>query len=63
MAKSFHSRLRDALDASHMGEGKLSTAEHYALKRAMREANMSGRVFESPEDLAAYMAQGRRFAR
>lgn len=63
MSRSFHSRLRDALDAKHMGEGQLSTAAHYAIKKAMREANMSGRQFESAEDLAAYMAKGRRFAR
>lgn len=62
MGKSFHSRLRDALDTSHTGEGRLATREHYALKRAMREANMNGRQFESAEELAVYLAKGRRYA-
>lgn len=61
MGKSFHSTLRDALDDAHMNNGKLATAEHYRLKAAMRQANMSGRVFESAEDLALYLAKGRRF--
>lgn len=61
MSKSFHSRLRDALDEAHMQNGKLATREHYALKKAMREANMSGRQFADAEDLALYMAKGRRF--
>lgn len=63
MSKSFHSRLRDALDETHCGEGRLSAPEHYALKRAMREANMSGRQFADAEELAQYMAKGRRFQR
>lgn len=63
MSKSFHSQLRDALDAAHLGNGQLATAEHYALKRAMREAQMSGRTFESAEDLALYLSKGRRFQR
>ena len=61
MAKSFHSTLRDALDEAHCGEGRLSTAEHYRLKRAMREANMRGRQFNDAEELAAFIANGRRF--
>ena len=64
MSKSFHSRMIAALDETHTGpEGRLSTAQHYALKKAMREANMSGRQFADPEDLAQYMAKGRRFQR
>lgn len=61
MAKSFHSRLREALDETHCGEGRLSTQEHYRLKRAMREANMRGRQFNDAEELAAFIAGGRRF--
>lgn len=61
MSKSFHSRLRDALDDAHMQNGRLATREHYALKRAMREANMSGRQFADAEELALYLAKGRRF--
>lgn len=63
MSKSFHSTLRDRLDASHLGDGKLSAPEHYALKRAMREANMSGRQFQTAEELAEFIAHGRRFQR
>lgn len=64
MGKSFNQVMRDALDETHTGpEGRLSTAQHYALKKALREANMSGRQFTGPEDLALYMAKGRRFQR
>lgn len=62
MAKSFHSQLRDALDDAHMNGGRLATRDHYAIKRAMREAQMSGRVFEDAESLALYIAKGRRYA-
>lgn len=61
MAKSFHSLLREALDDVHMHEGRLSTVEHYRLKRAMREANMRGRQFQTAEELDEYMMTGRRF--
>lgn len=61
MSKSFHSRLRDALDETHCGEGRLSTSEHYRLKKAMREANMRGRTFNTAEELAEFIANGRRF--
>lgn len=61
MGKSFHSQLRDALDDAHMNNGRIATPDHYKLKRAMREANMSGRVFESAESLALYLAKGRRW--
>lgn len=61
MGKSFHSKLRDALDEAHQHQGRLATGDHYKLKRAMREANMSGRVFENAEDLALYLAKGRRW--
>jgi hypothetical protein len=62
MSKSFHSKLRDALDASHLGDGRLSAPEHYALKRAMREANMSGRQYQDADELAQAMT-GWRFQR
>lgn len=61
MSKSFHSQLRDALDEAHMDGGRLATPDHYRLKKAMRDANMSGRVFESAEDLALYLSTGRRY--
>lgn len=61
MAKSFHSKLRDALDETHCGEGRLSSAEHYRLKRAMREANMRGRQFQDADELAQFVANGMRF--
>lgn len=61
MAKSFHSKLRDALDDAHCGEGRLSTAEHYRIKRALREATMKGRQFQTAEELAEFIATGRRF--
>lgn len=61
MAKSFHSRLRDALDETHCGEGRLSSAEHYRLKRAMRESTMRGREFQNADELAAFVANGMRF--
>lgn len=62
MGKSFHSQLREALDKPHTGEGRLSTREHYALKRAMREANMRGHQFQDAEELARWMTGGRRYA-
>lgn len=61
MSKSFNSRLRDALDDTHCGEGRLRTADHYRLKRAMRQANMEGRQFDSAESFALYVASGRGF--
>ena len=61
MAKSFHSRLRDALDETHCGEGRLSSAEHYRLKRAMRESTMRGREFQNADELAQFVANGMRF--
>lgn len=61
MSKSFHSRLRDALDETHCGEGRLSTAEHYRLKRAMRESTMRGREFQDADELAQFVANGMRF--
>lgn len=61
MSKSFHSKLREALDDTHCGEGRLSTAEHYRLKRAMREANMRGRQFQDADELAQFVANGMRF--
>lgn len=61
MSKSFHSRLREALDDTHCGEGRLSTAEHYRLKRAMREANFKGRQFQDADELARFVANGMRF--
>lgn len=61
MAKSFHSKLRDALDETHCGEGRLSSAEHYRLKKAMREANMRGRQFQDADELAQFVANGMRF--
>ncbi len=61
MSKSFHSTLREALDHTHQGEGRLSSAEHYTLKRAMREANMKGRQFQSAEELASFVSHGMRF--
>jgi len=61
MAKSFHSKLRDALDHDHLSEGRLSTADHYKLKRALREATMRGREFTTAEELAQFIATGRRF--
>lgn len=61
MSKSFHSKLREALDDSHCGEGRLSTAEHYRLKHAMRESTMRGREFQDAAELAAFVANGMRF--
>ena len=61
MSKSFHSKLRDALDETHCGGGRLSTAEHYRLKRAMRESTMRGREFQDADELAAFIANGMRF--
>lgn len=61
MSKSFHSRLREALDDAHCGEGRLSAPEHYRLKRAMREANMRGKQFQTAEELAEFISGGRRF--
>lgn len=61
MSKSFHSKLRDALDETHCGEGRLSTAEHYRLKRAMRESTMRGREFQDADELAQFVANGMRF--
>lgn len=63
MGKSFNQQLRDALDASHLGEGRLSTADHYRFKSALRSANMSGRQFESADDFARYLMKPRRFQR
>lgn len=63
MSKSFHSKLRDSLDASHLGDGRLKASEHYALKRAMRDATMKGREFQTAEELAEYLTNGRRFQR
>lgn len=61
MSKSFHSRLREALDDTHCGEGRLSTAEHYRLKKAMRESTMRGREFQDADELAQFVANGMRF--
>lgn len=61
MSKSFHSALREALDDTHQNEGRLSAKEHYTLKRAMRDANMKGRQFQSADELAAYVVNGMRF--
>ena len=61
MSKSFHSRLREALDETHCGEGRLSTAEHYRLKKAMRESTMRGREFQDADELAQFVANGMRF--
>lgn len=51
MSKSFHSKLREALDTEHLN-GKLRSDLHYKLKRAMREANMRGRQFQNEYELA-----------
>lgn len=61
MGKTFHDKMRDALDDAHMNNGRLATADHYRIKRALRDAQMSGRVFEDAESLALYLAKGRRF--
>lgn len=62
MARSFHSKLREALDAEHLDAGRLATRTHYELKKAMREANMRGRQFQTPEELAEFITEGRRYA-
>jgi hypothetical protein len=48
----FHSRLMGALDAAQYAGGTLSPA-HAAIRRAIREANMAGRQFQSPAELVA----------
>jgi hypothetical protein len=48
----FHSRLMGALDAAQYAGATLSPA-HSAIRRAVREANMAGRQFQSPAELVA----------
>lgn len=63
MGKSFHSELRERLDKPHMSEGRLSAREHYALKKAMRDANMKGVQFQDADEMARWMVSGgRRYA-
>jgi hypothetical protein len=48
---TFHLRVMSALDTAQMSGAHLLPI-HGALRRAMRQANMSGRAFASAEDLA-----------
>lgn len=52
MGKSFHSVMRDSLDAPLQRGERIDAKLHYAAKRAMREANMRGKQFQSEEELA-----------
>lgn len=52
----FHQRMMGALDAAQYAGGTLTPA-HAAIRRAIREANMHGRQFQSPEELAAAVAR------
>lgn len=47
----FHQRMMAALDGAQYDGGTLTPA-HSAIRRAIREANMAGRQFQSPAELA-----------
>jgi hypothetical protein len=47
----FHQRMMAALDQAQYDGGTLTLA-HAAIRRAIREANMTGRQFQSPAELA-----------